>query len=94
MNKESVFESLKHKLLKSIKETLTLEAEAPKEEKPVDFDVRVPIHQLKLVDDCSDTAEALVIYAVRCPTEKTHAVRIKFNFDKSGSFLRNTMSYV
>jgi hypothetical protein len=95
MNSESVFfENIKYRLAKSIRDTLLLESQTPEEETPVDVDVRVPAQQIKQLDDENDTAQALVVYVVKCPKEKTHAVRIQFKFDCFGRFLRDTMTYV
>jgi hypothetical protein len=88
------FEDLKSKIAKSLKETLHRDAAAPAGERHVDYDVHVPYHQL-IADDSEDmAARAVVTYVVDCPSEKKHTVRIKFNYDKSGKFLKNTMTYV
>lgn len=93
MNIEN-FDELKSKIARSLKTTLSYEAIPPTGEKPVDFELHVPYHQIKLDDEEPLTAKAVVTYVVRCPTEKKHTVFIKFNYDKSGKFLRNTMEYV
>jgi hypothetical protein len=93
MNIEN-FEELKSKLARSLKNTLTQEAVPPAGEKPVNFELHVPYHQIKLDPDEADTASAIVTYIVRCPSEKKHTVYIKFKYDKSGKFLRETMEYV
>jgi hypothetical protein len=93
-NTHKEFMSIKSKLARSLKETLTKEAVAPQEERPVDFDVTVPYHQLDIDEDSPGYAVATVIYVVRCPSEKRHVVHIKFQYDHTGRFLRNTMSYV
>ena len=87
-------EELKSKIARSLKATLSFEAIPPTGEKPVDFEVHIPYHQLKFDNDEKDTARAVVTYIVRCPTEKKHTVFIKFKHDKSGKFLRDTMEYV
>lgn len=93
MNIEN-FEELKSKLARSLKATLSYEAIPPTGEKPVDFEVHIPYHQVKLEPEESNTASAVVTYVVRCPTEKKHTVFIKFKYDKAGKFLRETMEYV
>jgi len=87
-------EELKSKLVRSLKTTLAYEAIPPTGEKPVDFELHVPYHQIKLDPDEPNTASAVVTYVVRCPTEKKHTVFIKFKYDKAGKFLRETMKYV
>ena len=91
---EEKFETLKPKFARSLKEYLYNEALAPLGERPVDFDLHLPYHHIKYDDDAENRALATVTYVVRCPTEKKHTVFIKFNYDKSGKFLRNTMEYV
>jgi hypothetical protein len=91
-NKE--FESLKSKIAKSLKETLFKESATPPGERHVDHDVHVTYHQVLEVEDEPMTASAVVTYVVAYPKEKRHTVRIKFNYDKAGKFLRNTMLYV
>jgi hypothetical protein len=93
MSKET-FEDIKSKIARSVKTTLSNEAIPPSGEKPVDFELHVPFSQVKLDDEEDETARASVTYVVRCPTEKKHTVHIKFKYDKSGKFLRNTMVYV
>jgi len=93
MNIENI-EEVKSKLSRSLKATLSHEALPPAGEKPVDCEVHIPYHQIKFVQDEPNTATAVVTYIVRCPTEKKHTVFIKFNYDKSGKFLRETMEYV
>lgn len=93
MNIEN-FEELKSKLARSLKTTLAYEAIPPVGEKPVDFELHVPYHQVKLDPDESNTATAVVTYVVRCPSEKKHTVYIKFKYDKTGKFMRETMEYV
>lgn len=87
------FNEIKSKLAKSIKDTLTRDAAAPEGERPVDCEVHVPYHQLTPEDEPM-TARALVTYVVHGPTEKKHTVRIEFNYDKAGKFLKNSMTYV
>lgn len=88
------FELLKSKLARSLKEILTRDAMPPAGERPVDYDVHVPYHQLSADEDAPNTAEAAVVYVVRTPEEKRHSVRIRFQYDKSGKFLKDTMAYV
>jgi hypothetical protein len=98
------FEAIKSKLARSLKETLTREAAAPQGERPVDYEVHIPYHQIKQdpsvhipdaqTSETPKTASAVVTYIVRCPTEKKHTVKISFEYDKSGRFIRNTMRYV
>ena len=93
MNIEN-FEELKSRLSRSLKTTLTQEAIAPAGEKPVNFELHIPYHQIKLDNQEPNTATAVVTYIVHCPSEKKHTVYIKFKYDKSGKFLRETMGYV
>lgn len=87
-------EELKSKLVRSLKTTLANEAIPPTGEKPVDFELHVPYHQVKLDPDEANTATAVVTYVVRCPSEKKHTVYVKFKYDKAGKFMRETMEYV
>lgn len=87
-------DELKSKIARSLKNTLTSDAVAPAGEKHVNFEVHVPYHQVKLDEDEPSTATATVTYVVQCPKEKRHTVYIKFKYDKSGKFLKNTMQYV
>lgn len=88
------FELLKSKLARSLKETLTKDAAPPAGERAVDYEVHVPYHQLQADDDEDNTAEASVVYVVRTPQEKRHMVRIRFQYDKTGKFLKDTLAYV
>ncbi len=88
------FDSLKSKLARSLKDTLTREATHPEGERPIECEVHVPYHHLRPSVDEVDVAHAEVTYIVNCPAEKKHRVRIKFNYDKFGRFLRNTLQYV
>lgn len=88
------FELLKSKLARSLKEALVRDSLAPAGERPVDFDIHVPYHQLTVDEEVPSTAEAVAVYVVRCPAEKRHSVRIRFQYDKSGKFLKDTMTYV
>jgi hypothetical protein len=90
----SEFDAIKSKLARSLKDTLTKDAATPEGERPVDCEVHVPYHQLAADDTEPLTASALVTYVVHGATEKKHTVRIKFNYDKSGKFLKNSMTYV
>jgi len=36
----------------------------------------------------------VVTYVVQCPREKSHTVRIKFAYDNTGRFLKESMLYV
>ena len=87
------FELIKSKLARSLKDILTKDAATPEGERHVDCEVHVPYHQL-LAEDEPMTAKASVTYVVHGSTEKKHTVRIKFNYDKSGKFLKNSMTYV
>jgi len=90
------FEALKSKLARSLKEAMSQESATPEGEKHTHCEVHIPYHQIKPVDDSEEdnTAQATITYVVNCPTEKKHTVRIKFKYDKSGKFLKNSMSYV
>ena len=88
------FETIKSKLARSIKEILTKDAAPPAGERPVDYDVAVPYNQIAVDDDETEYAKATVIYTVLCPGEKKHVVRIKFKYEKTGKFLKDTMLYV
>jgi hypothetical protein len=91
-NKE--FEALKSKIAKSLKDTLYKESMTPPGERHVEHDVHVPYHQVMDIEDEPMAASAVVTYVVMFPKEKRNTVRVKFNYDKAGKLLRNTMVYV
>lgn len=88
------FETIKSKLARSMKEILTKEAVMPSGESPVRCDVTIPYPQLDADPEDEGYAQATVIYVTYCPTEKKHVVRIKFQYDKTGKFLKDTVVYV
>lgn len=90
----SSFELIKSKLARSLKESLALDCETPRGEKRVEYEVRIPYHQLRADEEHDNMATALVTFAAWLPEEKTHTVRIRFEYTKSGKFLRETMTYV
>jgi hypothetical protein len=87
------FEALKPKLIKSLREALGKEA-SPPGERPIDYDIHIPEHTLSLHEDEENTAEAAVIYTVRCPSVKTHTVLVKFKYSDSGKILNDEVTYV
>lgn len=91
---EKEFEALKSKIVQSVKETLGAEVRTPEGEKSTPCDVHVPYEHLQPDDDEPSAATAVVVYVTYHPVEKRHIVKVKFNYDKSGKFQRNTMSYV
>jgi len=88
------FETIKSRLAQSLKEALGRDIITPAGEKHIYCDMHIPYHQLLSNDDEDDQATAVVTYIVKCPTEKKHTVRIRFNYDKTGRFLSDTMQYV
>lgn len=88
------FETLKPKLARSLKEYLYNESLAPAGERPVDFDIHVPFHQIKLDDETPNHASAVVTYVVRCPSEKKHTVNVNIAFDKQGRVVKDSLTYV
>lgn len=93
-NLSSEFEQLKSKIARSMKEVLTNEVRTPEGERTVACDIHIPYHHLLPDDDEAGAAQATVTYVTHTPTEKRHTVYVKFKYDKSGKFQRNTMTYV
>jgi hypothetical protein len=91
---ESKFELIHSKIARSLKEALFKESITPEGEKPVRMELHVPYNQIRPDEETEDTATATVTYVVWCPSEKKHTVNIKFNYDKHGKFIRNSMVYV
>lgn len=85
---------MRSKIARSLKETLFKEAVSPEGEKPVRMELHVPYNQIRPDDENENSATATVTYVVWCPSEKKHSVNIKFNYDKYGKFIRNSMVYV
>jgi len=93
-NSEKEFEALKPKIAQSLKETLYAEVRTPDGEKVTPCDVHVSYDHLQSDDEAPLTATAVVVYVTYHPAEKRHMVKVKFNYDNSGKFQRNTMTYV
>lgn len=87
------FETLKPKLSRALKEHFLSESEVPGEQ-PVELEVHVPHNQLVLSDEEEFAGYATVTSVVRCPSEKKHTVYIKFNFDKTGKLVKDSITYV
>jgi hypothetical protein len=82
------FESISAQLEKSIAEALYNEC-------PPYPPAKVYVHRHTLLPEKSPGwARAKVTYVVYCPGEKTHSVNIRFQHDKTGRFIRNSMQYV
>jgi hypothetical protein len=92
LNKD--FDGLKSKLARSLKETLARDCETPSGEKPMRWEMHIPYHQIVPSEEDNNTATAVVTYVVQCPREKSHTVRIKFAYDNTGRFLKESMLYV
>jgi hypothetical protein len=93
MSKEK-FEVLKSKIVRSLKEHLYNDALPPSGERPVDFDIHVPFHQVHLDEDADNRATASVTYMVNCPSEKKHSVHVNFAYDKTGRYVKGSLVYV
>jgi len=82
------FDSIKQQLERSIVETLYHDCQPYPPAK-------VYVHNYSLQAEKSHGwARAKVTYVVYCPGEKLHTVNIRFQHDKMGRFLMNTMQYV
>lgn len=91
---DELFESIKVKLARSLREELLKEAVTPNGEKHVEVDVRIP-HELFMKDpDKPDTVQAAATYTVKMPTEKKHTVYLQFRYDKNGNLVKNSIVYV
>ena len=88
------FEELKSKIARSVRDVLQLEARTPEGEKPTVCEVFVSYNQLIPIEEEENTAHAVVGYAVSWVKEKRHSVNIKFKYDNTGRFIRDTMVYV
>lgn len=91
--KEGNFDLLKPKIARSLRETLSTEVRTPDGERTTPCDVYVPENMIE-ADDEELSAYATVIYVTYCPKERKHAVKIKFNYDEKGKFIRDTLDYV
>ena len=87
------FETLKPKIAKTLKESMLRDASTPKGEKPVMCDVHVPYHMIRTTGE-ENTATAVVNFTAMFPTEKKHSINIKFEYDNTGKFQRESMTYV
>lgn len=92
LNKD--FDILKSTLARSLKEILGRDCETPSGETLTRCELHIPYHQIVPDEDTQDRAFAAITYIVHCPREKTHTVRINFQYDRFGKFLRETMAYV
>jgi hypothetical protein len=81
------FNSIKMRLAKSIHSALFRECDPPPDE------LIIPYAPLVCGDE-PGVAYAQVIYKVFCPREKLHTINIKFQYDKFGNFMMDTMTYV
>jgi hypothetical protein len=89
---DTEFELVRNKVTRALKEHMVAEARTPEGERTLPCDVYVS--QVKPSDEEELTAEAVVTYVTYAPKEKQHSTRIKFKYDKSGKFQKNTISYV
>lgn len=88
------FESLRLKIAKSMRDTLSAEVRTPDGEKVTPCDVYVADQLIEAIADEPEAAYATITYVTYCPNERRHSVRVKFNYTKQGKFKRDTMSYV
>ena len=86
--KISQFDVLKPRIARSMKEVLYNENTPPPDE------LIIPYNQIKEDEDEEGVATARVIYVTYCPGKKVHTVNIRFRYNKYGTFLRTTMTYL
>lgn len=82
------FNQYKSRLAKSLHETLLRDCDPPPDELHIPYNL--------IVEDKEELwyAFAKVTYIVFCPTKKVHTVTIRFQYDKFGKFMLETMRYV
>jgi hypothetical protein len=86
-------DDLKDKLAKSICKILFEESFTVPGTDNINGNVYVCHDKISFAEE-SNTATASVTYITEGLREKKHTVNIKFKYDKSGKFIRSSMTYV
>lgn len=86
-------ERLKDNIISTLTAHLRKEAN-PDEEGFIDLVIQVPKELLEEDPEDPRAAFATVRYVVKCPSEKTHTVKVRFQYNKNGEFIKNSLTYV
>ena len=89
------FDTLKSKIVKSLKDFLSKDTVTPVGEKNIPCEIHIPYNQIKQDEEEDNVASAVATYVVSFnQKEKKHTVRFKFKYEPNGKYVKDSLQYI